>query len=109
MSARPRLRLGVLISGRGSNMQAVARACLDGHINAEITVVIADREDAGGIAIAQELGLTTAVVPYKSYSDRSAFDQALSDALQAHRVEIVVLAGFMRILTPEFVDAFAGR
>jgi phosphoribosylglycinamide formyltransferase-1 len=101
------LRLGVLISGRGSNMQAVARACREKRINAEIAVVVSDRDDAGGLAIARELGLETAVVAWKH--DRAASEQALAKVLEAHRVEIIVLAGFMRILSPEFADAFAGR
>lgn len=109
MSTRPLLRLGVLISGRGSNMQAIARACREARIHAEIAVVVSDRDDAGGIAVAQELGIPTAVLPYKSFADRAAFEQALSEALETHRAEIIVLAGFMRILSPEFVDAFAGR
>jgi phosphoribosylglycinamide formyltransferase 1 len=109
MSVRPPLRLAVLISGRGSNMQSVARACREKRINAEITVVVADREDAGGLAIARELGLDTAVVSWKQFADRAAFERALAEVLEAHRVEIIVLAGFMRILSPEFADAFAGR
>jgi phosphoribosylglycinamide formyltransferase-1 len=106
---RPALRLGVLISGRGSNMQAVAKACREGRINAQIVAIVADRDDAGGLAIARELGLATAVVPWKQFADRAAFERALADVLEAHRAEIIVLAGFMRILSPEFADAFAGR
>jgi phosphoribosylglycinamide formyltransferase-1 len=109
MSTRPGLRLGVLISGRGSNMQSVAKACREGRINAQIAVVVADRDDAGGLAIARELGLATAVVPWKQFADRAAFERALADVLEAHRAEIIVLAGFMRILSPEFAAAFAGR
>jgi phosphoribosylglycinamide formyltransferase 1 len=101
------LRLGVLISGRGSNMQAVARACRDRLINAEIAVVVADRDGAGGLAIARELGLQTAVVTWTS--DRPTFERALMDVLQTHGVEVVVLAGFMRVLSPEFAEAYAGR
>jgi phosphoribosylglycinamide formyltransferase-1 len=99
----------VLISGRGSNMQAIAHACRERRLNAEVVVVVADRDDAGGLAIARELGLQTAVVSWKSFADRAAFERALAEVLEAHRAEIVVLAGFMRILSPEFVDAFAGR
>ncbi|HVY81782.1 MAG TPA: phosphoribosylglycinamide formyltransferase [Steroidobacteraceae bacterium] len=105
----PPLRLGVLISGRGSNMQAIARACREKRINAEVVVVIADREDAGGLAIARELGLKTAVVAWKQFADRAAFERALAQVLDEHRVEIVVLAGFMRILSPQFAEAYAGR
>jgi phosphoribosylglycinamide formyltransferase 1 len=109
MSGRPPLRLGVLISGRGSNMQSVARASLDGRINADIAVVVADREDTGGTTVARELGLRTAVVPWKAFADRAAFERALADVLKSHGVEVVVLAGFMRVLSPEFAEAFAGR
>ena len=109
MSARLPLRLGVLISGRGSNMQAVAKACREGRIHAQIAVVVADRDDAGGLASARELGLETAVVPWRQFADRAAFERALAEVLEAHRAEIIVLAGFMRILSPEFAAAFAGR
>lgn len=109
MTRTPRLRLGVLISGRGSNMQAVAHACRAGRIDAEIAIVIADREEAAGLAIARELGLPTAVVPWKSFRDRAAFEHALAEALEAHRAEIIVLAGFMRILSPQLAERFAGR
>jgi phosphoribosylglycinamide formyltransferase-1 len=109
MSTRAPLRLAVLISGRGSNMQAIAHACRERRLNAQIVLVVADREDAGGIAIARELGLQTAVVSWKSSTDRTTFERALAEVLEAHRAEIVVLAGFMRILSPQFADAFAGR
>ncbi len=106
---RPPLRLGVLISGRGSNMEAVARACRDQRINARVSVVIADRDGAGGLAVARELGLETAVVSWKSFADRAAFERALADVLEAHRAEVIVLAGFMRVLSPEFAQTYAGR
>jgi phosphoribosylglycinamide formyltransferase-1 len=109
MSVRPPLRLAVLISGRGSNMQSVARACREKRINAEIGLVVSDRDEAGGLTIARELGLDTAVVPWKQFADRAAFERALAKVLEAHRVEIIVLAGFMRILSAEFAEAFAGR
>src|SRR5262245_7242111 len=107
MNRASALRLGVLISGRGSNMQAVARACRDRLINAEISVVVADRDGAGGLAIARELGLRTEVVPWTS--DRAAFERAVTDVLKTRGVEVVVLAGFMRVLSPEFAAAFAGK
>jgi phosphoribosylglycinamide formyltransferase-1 len=106
---RPPLRLGILISGRGSNMEAVARACRDGHINATVGVVIADRDSAGGLAVARELGIDTAVVSWKSFADRAAFERALGEQIDAHRAEIIILAGFMRVLSPEFADRYAGR
>jgi phosphoribosylglycinamide formyltransferase-1 len=109
MNDRPRLRIGVLISGRGSNMQAVARACRDGRIHGDITIVIGDRDEAAGVEIARELGLNATVVPWKAFPDRTAFERALTDVLEKHGAEVVVLAGFMRVLTPEFTQAFAGR
>ena len=109
VNVRAPLRLGILISGRGSNMEAVARACRDGHINATVGVVISDRDGAGGLAVARELGIDTAVVPWKSFPDRAAFETALGDQIEAHRAEIIVLAGFMRVLSPEFADRYAGR
>ena len=109
MNARAPLRLAILISGRGSNMEAVARACRDGRINASVNVVIADREGAGGLAVARELGIEAAVVSWKSFSDRAAFERALGDEIEAHRAEIIVLAGFMRVLSPEFANRYAGR
>ncbi len=109
MNARAPLRLGILISGRGSNMEAVARACRDKRINATVNVVVSDRDGAGGLAVARELGIETAVVAWQSFPDRAAFERALGDEIEAHRAEIIVLAGFMRVLSPEFADRHAGR
>jgi len=109
MSSRPPLRLGVLISGRGSNMQAVARACLEKRVNAEVAVVLADRDTAGGLAIAQQLGINAEVVAWKSFVERAAFERELIARLEAHRVAIIVLAGFMRVLSPEFASQYEGR
>ena len=103
------LRLGILISGRGSNMEAVARACSEKRINAIVGVVISDREDAGGIDVARNLGIQTVVVSRKSFADRATFESALSDQIEAHRAEVIVLAGFMRVLSPEFTERYAGR
>jgi phosphoribosylglycinamide formyltransferase 1 len=109
VSARAPLRLGILISGRGSNMEAVARACRDQRINAAVSVVIADRDTAGGLAVAKELGISTAVVPWKAFADRAAAERALAEQIDAHDVEIIVLAGFMRVLSPEFAERYEGR
>ena len=109
MSARAPLRLGILISGRGSNMEAVARACRTKRINAAVSVVIADRDTAGGLTIAKELGIDTAVVPWKAFADRAAAERALAEQIDAHAAEIIVLAGFMRVLSPEFTERYAGR
>jgi phosphoribosylglycinamide formyltransferase-1 len=109
VTAREPLRLAILISGRGSNMEAVARACRDRRINAAVSVVISDRDGAGGLAVAQELGLQTAVVAWKSFADAAAAERALGEQIEAHRAEIIVLAGFMRVLSPQFADRYAGR
>jgi phosphoribosylglycinamide formyltransferase-1 len=103
------LRLAILISGRGSNMEAVARACRDGRIDAAVSVVISDRDEARGLEVARELGIATKVVAWKTFADRAAFERALTETIEAHRVEVIVLAGFMRVLSPEFAESFAGR
>jgi phosphoribosylglycinamide formyltransferase-1 len=103
------LKLGILISGRGSNMEAVARACREKRIHASVSVVISDREDAGGLAVARELGIETAVVPRQSFADRAAFESALAEQIEAHRAEVIVLAGFMRVLSPELARRYEGR
>jgi phosphoribosylglycinamide formyltransferase-1 len=90
-------------------MEAVARACRDGLIPAVVSVVVSDRDGAAGLAIARELGLTTAVVSWQSFADRAAFERALAEVLEAHRAEVIVLAGFMRVLSPEFAKEYAGR
>jgi phosphoribosylglycinamide formyltransferase-1 len=103
------LRLAILISGRGSNMEAVAKACRDGRIAASVAVVIADHADAGGLAVARELGIDTAVVSRKSFPDRAAFERGLIEQIEAHRADVIVLAGFMRVLSPEFTSRYEGR
>ncbi|MFI4914175.1 MAG: phosphoribosylglycinamide formyltransferase [Steroidobacterales bacterium] len=101
--------MAVLISGHGSNMAAIARACLAGDIRAQVTRVIADREDAGGLALARSLGLDTAVVAAQGFAERSGFEAALAHAIDSSGAELVVLAGFMRILSAELVARYAGR
>ena len=103
------LKLAILISGRGSNMEAVAKACRDGRIAASVAVVISDRDGAGGLDVARELGLGTAVVSWKSFPDRAAFERALLEQIEAHGAEVIVLAGFMRVLSPEFTSRYEGR
>ncbi len=103
------LRLAILISGRGSNMEAVARACCDGRVDATVSGVICDRDDAPGLQIARELGIATQVVAWKSFADRAAFERALTETIEAQRAEVIVLAGFMRILSPQFAQAYEGR
>lgn len=96
----------ILISGRGSNMEAIVRAAIPG---ARISAVISNRPDAAGLAFAAANGIATAVVDHKLYSGREAFDTALAEAIDAHAPELVVLAGFMRILSDGFVDHYRGR
>ena len=99
-------KLVILISGRGSNMEAIIRAQIPG---AEVSAVIANRPDAAGLAFAVDQGIVTQVVDHKAYPSREAFDAALADAIDAHRPDLVVLAGFMRVLTDAFVTRYAGR
>jgi phosphoribosylglycinamide formyltransferase-1 len=105
----PALSVAVLISGRGSNMAAIAAACGNGQINARIVRVIADRATAGGIELARQLGIEVSVVPARQYADHAAFEAALRAAIDASGARLVVLAGFMRILSPEFARHYAGR
>jgi len=99
----------ILISGRGSNMEAVVRAAQAERWPARICAVISNRADALGLAFAEEHGIATAVVPNKEYATRAEFDSALRDVIDGFAPDLVVLAGFMRILTPDFVDHYAGR
>jgi phosphoribosylglycinamide formyltransferase-1 len=90
-------------------MEAVAKACRDGRIAASVAVVIADHAGAGGLEVARELGIRTAVVSRQAFADRAAFERALADQIEVHRAEIIVLAGFMRVLSPEFASRYEGR
>mgnify|MGYP001178181593 FL=1 len=96
----------ILVSGRGSNMEAIVRAAIPG---ARIAAVISNRPDAQGLAFAAAHGIATAVVDHRAHADRVAFDAALAEAIDAHAPDLVVLAGFMRILTDGFVRRYAGR
>ena len=101
--------LGILLSGRGSNFEAIAKNVAAGRIpNARISIVISNRADAGGIATAQRLGLATLVIPSKG-KDREAHDREVVAALQQHEVDLVCLAGYMRLLSPWFVRQFPHR
>ncbi len=103
------LELAILISGRGSNMVTIARACLSAQIDARVRVVISDNPAAAGLAAARDLGLETLTVPWPGAGDREGFEHALGEALDARRPQLIVLAGFMRILSPQFVARYAGR
>ena len=102
-------RLGVLISGRGSNLQAIIDAISAGRLAAEIAVVVSNRPDAAGIERARRAGLETAVLDHTGYGSREAYDRELASALRRRGVALVCLAGFMRLLGPAFVSAFPGR
>lgn len=104
----PRRAVGILISGRGSNMRALIAAASDPAYPARIAVVIANRADAAGLDFARSQGIPTEVVPHKGRS-RDAFEAELSAALERHGVDLVCLAGFMRLLTDSFVSAWSGR
>ena len=99
----------ILISGRGSNMEAVVRAAQAEQWPARIAAVISNRADAQGLVFAAEHGIATAVVANKDYASREQFDAALQAVIDGFAPDLVVLAGFMRILTPPFVDHYAGR
>jgi phosphoribosylglycinamide formyltransferase 1 len=110
----PRARLAILISGSGSNMVAIAQACSAGQIPAEVVIVIADTAAAGGIQRAQQLGLATRIVDRRGFlrqgrPDRAAFEAALAAAITASGADYVILAGFMRVLSAEFVAQYAGH
>ncbi|GIX28011.1 MAG: phosphoribosylglycinamide formyltransferase [Burkholderiales bacterium] len=98
-------RLAILISGRGSNMEAILRA----RLPATVAAVISNEPGARGLEIARAHGIATEVVPHRDHPDRGSFDQALAQAIDRHGAELVVLAGFMRVLTAGFVERYRGR
>ena len=103
-------RVAILISGRGSNMAALIDAAKDPAYPAEIVLVLSNIADAGGHERAREAGIATEVVEHKPFGkDRAAFDRAVHAVLERHRIEIVCLAGFLRLLTPWFVERWSGR
>lgn len=105
-----RKRVAVLISGRGSNMTALIAAAKRADYPAEIALVVSNRPDAGGLATAQHEGIATEVVDHKPFGkNRAAFENAIQAVLERHRIDIVCLAGFMRILTGDFVNRWYGR
>ena len=105
-----RLKLAILISGRGSNMRAILDAAEDPSFPAEPVLILSNRPDADGLAHASARGIATAAIDHKPFGkDREAFERKMQDVLEMHDVEMVVLAGFMRILTPYFVSKWSGR
>lgn len=109
MSAPRKLRLGVLASGSGSNLQAIIDRCTDGSIDAEIVLVLSNVPGAGALDRAEKAGIATLLIDHRTYTERTDFDRAVVDALQSAGVELVVLAGFMRIITAPFIAAFPER
>ena len=99
----------ILLSGQGSNMDAIVRACATEAWNARIAGVVSNRADAPGLALARGHGIATAVVEHTAFARRDAFDAALGKVVHAWAPDLLVMAGFMRILTPSFVRRFEGR
>ncbi|WP_061166932.1 phosphoribosylglycinamide formyltransferase [Caballeronia hypogeia] len=102
-------KIVILISGRGSNMEAVVRACAREGWPARIRAVISNRPDAAGLGFAQANGIETAVVDHRKFESRESFDAALASEIDRFEPDLVVLAGFMRVLTDAFVEKYAGR
>ena len=109
MSASSPPRLAILISGRGSNMQSFIQACARDQLDAEIALVLSNRPDARGLEIARQAGIPTTCIDHREFADRESFDRAMVAALQPRQPDVVILAGFMRILTGEFITPFAGK
>ncbi|MDB5820721.1 MAG: purN [Rhizobacter sp.] len=99
----------ILISGRGSNMRAIVQACAEEGWNARVAAVVSNRADAQGLEFAREHGIAVEVVEHRAFASREAFDEALAERIDLHRPDLVVLAGFMRILTPAFVQHYERR
>ena len=104
-----RSRTAVLISGRGSNMQSLVAASKAADYPAEIVLVISNRPDAGGLAFARNQGIAAVAIDHKGFTDRAAFEDALDTVLRDHDIDLVACAGFMRILSPAFVEKWLGR
>jgi phosphoribosylglycinamide formyltransferase-1 len=99
----------ILISGRGSNMEAIVRACASERWNARVAAVVSNRADAAGLAFARERGIATEVVDHRAFATRADFDVELARRIEAHWPDVVALAGFMRIVGADFVRRFEGR
>ena len=102
-------RLGVLISGRGSNLQAIIDAIAGGRLAATVAIVISNRADAAGLGRARSAGIETLYLNPRDYDDRDAYDAAIAEVLRARRVDLVCLAGFMRLVGPRLLEAFPNR
>lgn len=102
-------RLVILVSGGGSNLQSLIDGCLNGDINATVSAVISNNPDAGGLERAAKASIPNVAIDHRAFESREAFDLALSELIDSFSPDLVILAGFMRILTPRFVDHFLGR
>lgn len=107
--AFPQKRLVVLISGGGSNLQSFIDQCASGDLNAKIVAVISNNPDAGGLNRAASANIPNLIIDHRNFHSREMFDQALSEMIDSFAPDLVILAGFMRILTTEFVSHFSGR
>ena len=105
----PLRNIAILISGTGSNMQAFIDACESGELHAQISIVISNNPDAVGLQRAAEAGIKTRCINHRDYDSREVFDAALCSALQELDIDLVILAGFMRILTPVFIEPYLGQ
>lgn len=108
-SSSTRCRIVVLISGRGSNLEAILQAVASGALRVEVAAVLSNRAEAAGLELARKYGVPTDVLDHRAFADRSAFDRALMQRIDSYRPDLVVLAGFMRVLGGEFIDHYAGR
>ncbi|MBC7330043.1 phosphoribosylglycinamide formyltransferase [bacterium] len=106
---RTKIRIGVLASGRGSNLQAIIDACKSGYIPGDVVCVISDKKDAFALERARREGIPAIFLDPSNYPTREDYDKALAQTLKEHNVDLVCLAGFMRILTPPFIEEFRNR
>jgi len=102
-------RLVILVSGGGSNLQSLIDGCASGEINASVSAVISNNPDAGGLARAAKAGIPNVAIDHRTFDSRESFDQALSELIDSFSPDLVILAGFMRILTAQFVTHYLGR
>ena len=102
-------RLVILVSGGGSNLQSFIDGCASGEINATVSAVISNNPDAGGLERAAKAGIPNLAIDHRAFDSREAFDQALSELIDSFSPDLVILAGFMRILTERFVDHYLGQ
>lgn len=104
-----KLKLAVFISGRGSNMRSIVKACEQPDFPAQISVVLSNRPDAAGLVYARESGIATEMVDHKKYETREGFETEVLRAINKYDVDLIVLAGFLRVLTASFIEMFPGR